>query len=114
MPQGTTKAGAAPTEPAQCCTPRSALHSSRHLLVRRRLGPRGTLRADPEQELEGTALLTTVRGSDPEYIKRLKREMRVALRHAVTHPAKTTWRIGRLVPGGWAHGLVRCCTDLPA
>ena len=66
-----TKAGAAPTEPAQCCTPHSVLHSSQHLLVRRRLGPQGTLRADPEQELEGTALLTTVRGSDPEYIKRV-------------------------------------------
>lgn len=55
-------------------------HSSQRLHVRCRLGPQGTLRADPEQELEGTALLTTVRGSDPEYIKRLKREMHVALR----------------------------------
>jgi hypothetical protein len=54
-----------------------------------RLGPQGTLRGDPEQELEGTALLTTVRGSDPEYIKRLKREMHVALRcapHALPAP----------------------------
>ena len=58
-------------------------HSSRRLPMRCRLGPQGTLRADPEQELEGTALLTTVRGSDPEYIKRLKREMHVALRRVL-------------------------------
>ena len=74
------------------------LHSSQRPLVRCRLGPQGTLRADPEQELEGTALLTTVRGSDPEYIKRLKREMHVALRCMVTHPAMISRTPGAL---GW-------------
>ncbi len=45
-----------------------------------RFGPTGSLRGSPEDDLTGTALLTTVRASDPEYIKRLKREMSVALR----------------------------------
>ena len=68
------------------------LPSSRRPFVRCRLGPQGTLRADPEQVLDGTAVRTTVRNSDPEYIKRLKREMHVALRYMMTrfmmtHPA---------------------------
>jgi hypothetical protein len=72
------------------------------LLVRCRLGPQGTLRADPEQELEGTALLTTVRGSDPEYIKRLKREMHVALRHALPCSLRKMMSWGAV---GWALSL---------
>lgn len=52
-------------------------------VLHRRFGPTGALRASPEDNLTGTALLTTVRQSDPEYIKRLKREMQVAIRWAV-------------------------------
>ncbi len=52
-------------------------------VLHRRFGQTGALRASPEDNLTGTALLTTVRQSDPEYIKRLKREMQVAIRWAV-------------------------------